>query len=179
MTLLCSLLSFMFIDLPLAILRALIVMAGPGAVTLALPFAQDNHLPKWAAWWNNPDYGIKGNNSYLTRKAYNPLIKYAGRWPSNWYWLAIRNPANGLTQSRLFSVSQADCGYVRFKGDVKVDNGYPGWQFVYARKGWRLYTGFYYYVGRGEYRIGFKLLPYDPRRTRRIGMTSIINPFKK
>ena len=32
MTLLCPLLSFMFIDLPLAILRALIVMDGPGAV---------------------------------------------------------------------------------------------------------------------------------------------------
>lgn len=170
---------FLLVDIPLTLLRIAVVLAGPLAVTLALPLSRENHLPKWAAWWGNPDYGIRGNNAYLTKAAYNPLLRWAGRWPSNWYWLAIRNPANGLTQSRLFSVSQADCDYVRFKGDIKVDNGYPGWQFVYAQKGWRLYTGLYYYKGNGEYRIGFKLLPDEQGRERRVGMTSIINPFKR
>lgn len=170
---------FLLIDVPLALLRAVIVVIGPLAVALALPFARHNHLPRCAAWWDNPDYGIRGNTSYLTSSAYNPLLKWAGRWPSNWYWLAIRNPANGLTRSRLFSVSQSECEYVHAKGDLKVDNGYPGWQFVYAKNGKRYYTGFYYYVGTGEYRIGFKLLPDDPARVRRVGVTSIINPFKR
>jgi hypothetical protein len=170
---------FLLIDLPMSLLRAIIALLGPVAVTIALPFARDNHLPRLFAWWDNPDYGIKGNHTYLTRKDYNPLIRWAGRWPSDWYWLVIRNPANGLTQSRLFSVSQADCEYVRHKGDLKVDNGVPGWQFVYARNGWRFYTGLYYFAGKGEYRIGFKLLPDEPGRKRRIGMTSIANPFKR
>ena len=78
-----------------------------------------------------------------------------------------------------YSVSQADCDYVRFKGNSIVDNCIPGWQFVYARKGWRFYTGFYYYVGNGEYRIAFKLIPGEPSRVRRIGMTFIVNPFKR
>lgn len=167
------------VDIPISFLRGLIVLAGPVVVALALPFARNNHLPKLFAWWDNPDYGIRGNRAYRTKKAYNPLLRWSGKWPSNWYWLAIRNPANGLTRSRMFSVRQADCDYIRHKGSVVVDNGYPGWQFVYARKGWRLYTGFYYYVGRGEYRIGFKLLPGEPGRKRRVGMTSIFNPFKR
>jgi len=170
---------FALIDLPLALLRVLVVLAGPVVVTMALPFARNNRLPRLFSWWDNPDYGITGNEAYLTNEAYNPLIKYAGKWPSNWYWLVIRNPANGLTQSRLFSVSQAGCDYVRYKGDMVVDNGYPGWQFVYASKGWRLYTGLYYYVGNGEYRLGFKLLPDEPKRERRVGMTFIVNPFKR
>jgi len=170
---------FILVDLQLAILRLLIAALGPVVVTIALPFARNNHLPKIFAWWDNPDYGIKGNQAYLTQKAYNPLVKYAGKFPSNWYWLVIRNPANGLTQSKLFSVSQAECDYVKRKGDLVVDNYKPGWQFVYARKGWRLYTGLYYFVGKGEYRIGFKLLPDEPKRERRVGMTAIINPFKR
>ena len=170
---------FGIVDLPLALIRVLLAVIGPLMVSLALPFARDNHLPKWAAWWDNPDYGITGNHSYLTERAYNPVIKYAGRWPSNWYWLVIRNPANGLTTSALFSVSQFDCRYIKFKGCSSVDNGVPGWQFVYARKGWRLYTGLYYYVGKGEYRVGFKLLPDYSMRIRTVGMTLILNPFKR
>ena len=170
---------FILIDLPLALLRVLIALAGPIAVTLALPFARNSQLPRLFSWWDNPDYGIHGNSAYLTKEAYNPLLKYAGRWPSDWYWLVIRNPANGLTQSRLFSVSQVDCDYVKFKGKSIVDNYTLGWQFVYARKGWRFYTGFYYYVGNGEYRIAFKLIPDEPSRVRRVGMTFIVNPFKR
>ncbi|WP_036204753.1 DUF7338 family protein [Marinobacter sp. MCTG268] len=170
---------FLLVDLPLALLRVIVVLLGPFVVTLALPFSRNNKLPRIAAWWDNPDYGIKGNHAYLTQKAYNPLVKYAGRFPSNWYWLVVRNPANGLTESRMFSVSQADCDYVRHKGNERVDNYLPGWQFVYAKQGWRMYTGFYWFKGRGEYRFGFKLLPHEPGRHRRVGMTFIPNPFKR
>jgi len=47
------------------------------------------------------------------------------------------------------------------------------------RRGWRLYTGLYYYVGKGEYRVGFKLLPDYSMRIRPVGMTLILNPFKR
>jgi len=65
-----------------------------------------------------------------------------------------------------------------------VDNGRYGWQFLWAWKGWRLYTGFYamvpYCPWRDfECRIGFKLRPDQPNRHRPIGMTFIINPFKR
>lgn len=170
---------FLFVDLPLSLLRVLIILMGPMVVTIALPFARDNHLPSWAAWWDNPDYGIKGNKSYLNHKAYNPLVRWAGKWPSNWYWLVARNPANGLTRSPLFSVVQKDMEWIKYKGNLKVDNGIPGWHFVYGKKGARFYTGFYYYVGQGEYRLGFKLLPDEKHRARPVGMTFILNPFKR
>jgi len=59
---------FMLIDLPLALLRVLIALAGPIAVTLALPFARNSQLPRLFSWWNNPDYGVHGNSAYLTKK---------------------------------------------------------------------------------------------------------------
>jgi len=170
---------FLLIDVPLSLLRGLIALLGPLVVSIALPFARDNHLPKWASWWDNPDYGVTGNHSYLTIKDYNPMLKYAGLWPSNWYWLVIRNPANGLAVSKLFSVVQSECDYIKHIGAGNVDNSFPGWQFVFARKKFRFYTGFYYFVGKGEYRIGFKLKAGEPARSRPVGMTAIINPFKR
>ena len=152
-------------------------------VLFTLPFASVRegikHLPVWASWWDNPTYGTYGNQSYQTNKAYNPhFVDNPKGFMSQYYWLVIRNPANGLTQSPLFSVSQAECDYIKYKGNKVVDNGPRGWQFVYARKGWRLYTGLYVYKNFGEYRFGFKLLPDVPQRVRRVGMTFIPNPFK-
>mgnify|MGYP001774382795 CR=1 FL=1 len=175
---------FALIDLPLALLRVLVVLTGPLVVTVALPFARNNRLPQLFAWWDNPDYGIKGNEAYLTNEAYNPLIRWSGKWPSNWYWLAIRNPANGLTQSRLFSLVQRDADELNHWGKAHIDNGIYGWQFLWAVKGWRPHTGFYAMVPYCpwfdfEFRIGFKILPREPDRTRRVGMTFIINPFKR
>jgi len=106
-----------------------------------------------------------------------------GFW-SQWYWLVVRNPANGLVSSPLFSLVQADADDVRHWGQVHIDNGIYGWQFLSAQDEWRRYTGFYamvpYYPWFDfECRVGFKILPNLPTRKRPIGMTFIINPFKR
>lgn len=189
----------LLIDLPLAILRVLVAIVGPLVVLIALPFARParHHgnpefpgwemmrLPRLFAPWDNPDYGTMGNRAYGTSKAYNPFFhgNPTGFW-SQWYWLAIRNPANGLTRMRLFSCVQGACDYVRYEGKKVVDNGRYGQQTVWAKDGWRLFTGFYAMVPYCpwfdfELRIGFKLLPGDPERERPVGMTFIINPFKR
>ena len=55
MTLLHSILWFVMIDLPLALLRVLVALVGPVVVLLTLPFASVRegmkHLPVWASWW--------------------------------------------------------------------------------------------------------------------------------
>jgi len=174
---------FLLIDVPLSLMRVLLIPLGLIIVPTALVFAKEEdgvrRLPSWASLWDNPDYGTYGNNSYQTNKAYNPLFykNPKGFW-SQYYWLCIRNPVNGATRSKLFSVSQSDCDFVRYTGNIKVDNYLLGFQFVYAKSGARLYTGVYLYNKYGEYRIGFKLLPDEPKRSRRTGMTFIINPLK-
>jgi len=133
----------------------------------------------------NPTYGTYGNASYQNNKAYNPLFvdNPKGFW-SQWYWLVVRNPANGLVSSPLFSLVQADADDVRHWGQGHIDNGIYGWQFLSAQDEWRRYTGFYamvpYYPWFDfECRVGFKILPNLPTRKRPIGMTFIINPFKR
>jgi len=187
---------FLFIDLPLSILKVIIALVGIFIVPIALPFAREEHLkhslikkqlyyaweykrlPKIFAWWDNADYGVQGNDVFR-REAYNPFHERVGGFLSNWYWLAIRNPANGLYKTRLFSVVPKELDYMAWLGSQLVDNNKPGWQFVFGRKGRRLYTGLYYYKGSGEYRFGFKLLPTERTREREIGLTFIANPFKR
>lgn len=183
-----ALLWFIAIDVPLAILRVIVVLFGPLIVAIALPFPKTKkgirNLPAWAKWWGNPTYGVYGNKSYQTDKAYNPFFADNPKgFMSQWYWLAIRNPANGLVESPLFSFQQAG-SILRHWGCGHIDNGVYGWQFVTAKRGWRRYTGYY---GMFPYcpwfdfelRIGFKILPAKPDRKRSTGMTFIINPFKR
>jgi len=96
MILLYSLIWFMLIDLPLALLRVLVAIAGPVTVLLTLPFASVRkgvmHLPVWASWWGNPTYGTFGNGSYQNTRL---ITRYfvdnpKGFW-SQWYWLVVRN----------------------------------------------------------------------------------------
>lgn len=189
----------LLIDLPLAILRVAVAAIGPIVVPIGLLFAREQvntrqpeypgwcfkRLPRIFAPWDNPDYGTMGNRAYGTSKAYNPFFhgNPTGFW-SQWYWLAIRNPANGLSRMRLFSCTQAECDFVHYLGREKVDNGLYGWQLVWARRGDRRFTGFYAMLpySRGfdlEVRLGFKLLPDQPERERPVGMTLIVNPFKR
>jgi len=179
---------FVLIDVPLALLRVLVAITGPVFVTLALPFSRMRdgvkRLPVWSSWWGNPTYGTFGNTAYKTQEAYNPFFVSSPKgFMSQWYWLAIRNPANGLVSSRLFSFIQAE-SYVKYMGTAHIDNGIYGWQFVSAIDGWRRYTGFYAMVPYCpwfdfEFRVGFKIIPLEPKKLRRVGMTFIINPFKR
>ena len=189
MRLLATILWFVLIDLPLSLLRVAVAIVGPVMVLLTLPFAGVRegmkHLPMWVSWWGNPTYGTFGNDSYQNNEAYNPFFvdNPKGFW-SQWYWLVVRNPANGLVSSPLFSLVQADADDVRYWGQDHIDNGIYGWQFLSAQDGWRRYTGFYAMVPYCpwfdfECRVGFKILPNLPTRKRPIGMTFIINPFKR
>ena len=189
MILLYSLLWLVLIDLPLAILRVFVAIVGPVMVLLTLPFASMRkgmmHLPMWVSWWDNPTYGTLGNDKYQTLKAYNPFFvdNPKGFW-SQWYWLVVRNPANGLVSSPLFSVVQAEAEHIHYWGKADINNGVYGWQFLLAQEGWRQYTGFYAMVPYCpwfdfECRVGFKIQPLEPTRLRRVGMTFIINPFKR
>lgn len=188
---------FALIDVPLALLRVLVAAVGPLVVLFALPFARlhpSQSRPLFEGWeyrrlpalfrpWDNVRYGTMGNGTYAT-KPYNPFFHRSptGFW-SQWYWLAIRNPANGLASLPLFQCVQAQCDRLGYWGRPVIDNGKYGWQFVFARRGWRLYTGFYGYWPytrrlQLELRIGFKLLPTEPDRERPVGMTFIPNPLK-
>jgi len=189
MRLLATILWFVLIDLPLALLRVAVAIVGPVMVLLTLPFAGVRegmkHLPMWVSWWGNPTYGTLGNDKYQTLKAYNPFFvdNPKGFW-SQWYWLVVRNPANGLVSSPLFSVVQAEAEHIRCWGKADINNGVYGWQFLLAQVKWRQYTGFYAMVPYCpwfdfECRVGFKIQPLEPTRLRRVGMTFIINPFKR
>ncbi len=188
---------FILIDVPLSLLRLLVAVAGPLVVLAALPSSRlhtGDHKPLYEGWeyrrlpalfrpWDNVDYGTMGNGSYST-KPYNPLFyKNPTGVCSQWYWLAIRNPANGLSSMTLFQCVQSKCDRVGYWGKPVIDNGKYGWQFVCARRGWRWFTGFYGYWPytdrlQLELRIGFKILPTEPDRTRPVGMTFIPNPLK-
>ena len=189
MRLLATILWFVLIDLPLALLRVAVAIVGPVMVLLTLPFAGVRegmkHLPMWVSWWGNPTYGTLGNDKYQTLKAYNPFFvdNPKGFW-SQWYWLVVRNPANGLVSSPLFSVVQAEAEHIHYWGKADINNGVYGWQFLLAQVKWRQYTGFYAMVPYCpwfdfECRIGFKILPLLLTRKRPVGMTFIINPFKR
>jgi len=189
MRLLATILWFVLIDLPLALLRVVVAIVGPVMVLLTLPFAGVRegmkHLPMWVSWWGNPTYGTLGNDKYQTLKAYNPFFvdNPKGFW-SQWYWLVVRNPANGLVSSSLFSVVQAEAEHIQHWGSADINNGVYGWQFLLAQVKWRQYTGFYAMVPYCpwfdfECRVGFKIQPLEPTRLRRVGMTFIINPFKR
>ena len=189
MRLLATILWFVLIDLPLSLLRVAVAIVGPVMVLLTLPFAGVRegmkHLPMWVSWWGNPTYGTLGNDKYQTLKAYNPFFvdNPKGFW-SQWYWLVVRNPANGLVSSPLFSVVQAEAEHIHYWGKADINNGVYGWQFLLAQVKWRQYTGFYAMVPYCpwfdfECRVGFKIQPLEPTRLRRVGMTFIINPFKR
>lgn len=188
MRLIISSVWFLLVDIPIVMLKLLVTLTGPVVVALALPFASTRNgvkrLPKCVSWWGNPTYGTYGNNSYQTKKAYNPFfVRNSKGFMSQWYWLVIRNPGNGLVEVPLFSFRQVDAD-IKHWGKDHIDNGIYGWQFLSAKNGWRRYTGFYAMVPYCpwfdfECRIGFKILPTEPNRTRRTGMTFIINPFKR
>jgi hypothetical protein len=189
-------LNFIFKSIPLSLLGVLIKLAGLFVVPVALLFRKERtppegmpvqydgwrymKLPKLFSWWDNVKYGTMGNYAWDDER-YNPFHEKPTSFLSQYYWLALRNPGNGLYGTSLFSCVQAD-NKISYKGQELIDNGKYGWQFVVA-KGKRTYTGFYLYKPYTsqfclELRIGFKILPTEEDRKRPVGCTFIINPFK-
>ena len=192
---------FVVFALPMSVLRVVLALVGIFVVPVALLFAhtetspvtrrytgwQYKRLPFWAWIWDNETYGTMGNHHWQEAR-YNPLFykKPASFW-SQWYWLAIRNPTNNMAEWALSSLDLRETSKVFWVGAASVDNYFPGWQFVWAKKGIVYYPGIYGmqpipFTGRAlELRLGFKLKPEDndSEPDRRVGLTFIINPFKK
>lgn len=76
---------------PLFLLTLLVEIAGLVIVPIALLFCdrESEHLPKWAAWWDEPVYGINGDVDWIRHHATDPQSYY---W--RWRWL-MRNRAVG------------------------------------------------------------------------------------
>jgi hypothetical protein len=193
-------LNFIFISMPLGLSGILLKILGVFIVPIALLFSKDTtldvkeqytgwkpmRLPKMFSIWDNLTYGTMGNYGW-TKKAYNPwFYKNPTGFLSQWYWLAIRNPANGLNGLEFLRCIQSECE-IGYKGKPIIDNGKYGYQFVWAEsKAGKTYTGLYLYFPYTksaksrclELRLGFKIIPSEADRTRPVGLTFIINPFK-
>lgn len=98
-------------------LRAVAVLAGVFIVPVALRFAKDGSLPRWAWLWDNDRDGLDGPEWY--RERYTPGSRVAAwvkaRWPRYW-WLAWRNPANNTRFAWPFELDLEPAA-VEFVGD--------------------------------------------------------------
>lgn len=76
---------------PLFVATLVVELLGLLAVPIALLFCnrESDHLPKWAAWWDEPVYGINGDGDWIRHHATDPQSFY---W--RWRWL-MRNRAVG------------------------------------------------------------------------------------
>jgi len=186
---------FIFQWLFLFLSDVIFVTLGPIMVALALPFAKDDfsvsdhrvirNLPKWAYFWGNDFDGSLGDK-HGWWAANTPFGWKVDSFMAQWWWLAIRNPANNMRMFSCWSapVAGATCS---FKGDAAVADspGRGGWQFVtfsYPDKFSRY--GFYFVKQLSAthafaIRLGFKISPdlvgtdEQPK-----GYTFKINPAK-
>lgn len=96
--------------LPRAALLVLVALLGPLVVLVALPFRSLPHdralkkesrpterLPRWAAWWDDPNNGCWGDTYWRTD--HHPDTYKTFLWM--WWWLVVRNPATGFAILKL------------------------------------------------------------------------------
>lgn len=70
-------------------------IAGLFLVPIALPFAKDGKLPKWAWIWDNDRDGISGDGGFRNEHCPSYKLPY-GSFICNYIWLAVRNPSANL-----------------------------------------------------------------------------------
>lgn len=142
-------------------LRVTLILLGLLVVPLALPFLTiDNppraftqapgywglgRLPAWAWLWSNDRDGALGDKrGWWHLNA--PFGLGAYHWFSQFWWLAIRNPANNMRFSPWFSCPLTECDY-RYWGDERVEDrpGQGGQRLLLAthKITGRRYYGFY------------------------------------
>lgn len=180
----------------LLLVRLVLIAAGLVVVPLALPFADwassvdDNRpitiLPRWAWLWSNDFDGAMGDKRGWW-DAHAPFGLGAQHWFSQFWWLAIRNPANNLRRTPLGSCPVSDC-MIFWEGnrDVADKPGRFGMQFVEAvhRLSGRKYHGFYWTKRLTDtrcfvVRLGWKIQPsHEGEEEPPKGFTFKINPWK-
>lgn len=147
------------------------IAAGVFVVAVALPFAKDGELPKWAYLWDNDEDGHDGPPWYQKQYKWlpGPLRRY--------WWLAVRNPANNMRYDERYNLKlnrDNDLGtgdqYVQYAGEFykgfgpSVARAKGGSISAYAWKGNK--AGYWYIKPLTKnrhfrFRIGWKVMPYD------------------
>lgn len=189
-------------------LRVTLILLGLVVVPLALPFLTIENppvaftqapgywglgrLPAWAWLWSNDRDGALGDKrGWWHLNA--PFDLGAYHWFSQFWWLAIRNPANNMRFHPWFSCPVAECDY-RYWGSegVKDRPGQGGRRLILAthKTTGRRYYGFY---GVWQLRatralviqVGFKPEPSDWKEDYSAdptaqwkGLTFEVNPWK-
>lgn len=142
-------------------LRVTLILLGLVVVPLALPFLTIENppiaftqapgywglgrLPAWAWLWSNDRDGALGDKRGWWHMN-TPFGLGAYHWFSQFWWLAIRNPANNMRFSPWFSCPVTECDY-RYWGDENVEDrpGEGGRRLLLAthKATGRRYYGFY------------------------------------
>lgn len=189
-------------------LRVALILLGFLVVLFALPFltfegpsipftqAPGNwrlaRLPGWSWLWSNDRDGALGDErGWWHLNA--PLGLGAYHWFSQFWWLAIRNPANNMRFTPWFSCPLTECDY-RYWGDESVEDrpGQGGQRLMLAthKTTGRRYYGFYGVWQWSATRalviqLGFKPEPSDwaddystDPSAQWKGLTFEINPWK-
>lgn len=189
-------------------LRVTLILLGFLVVPLALPFLTIENppiaftqapgywglgrLPAWAWLWSNDRDGALGDKRGWWHLN-TPFDLGAYHWFSQFWWLAIRNPANNMRFSPWFSCPVAQCDY-RYWGDevVKDRPGQGGRRLIMAthKNTGRRYYGFYGVWQWSATRalviqLGFKPEPSDWQEDYSAdptaqwkGLTFEVNPWK-
>lgn len=98
------------IELPVEIAHFVVV-----PIALAFCKQEDNHLPKWASWFDENDYGINGDSGW--RQAHFPPLKNRTYW-ARLCWL-YRNRIGVFSAKYLgVKVENIDANTVRTIGDT-------------------------------------------------------------
>lgn len=189
-------------------LRVILILLGLLVVPLALPFLDIKNppvafteapgywglgtLPKWAWLWSNDRDGALGDKrGWWHLNA--PFGLGAYHWFSQFWWLAIRNPANNMRFTPWFSCPLTECNYEYWGDEVVKDRpGQGGRRLLLAthKTTGRRYYGFYgvwqWSAARAlVIQLGFKPEPSDwqedySRDASRQwkGLTFELNPWK-
>ena len=106
----CQVIKNIIIELPFEILAFIIV-----PIALLSCKKEDERLPKWASWFDDPDYGINGDDGW--KNEHFPNGKYRTYW-ARLYWL-YRNRIGVFSAKYLgVKVEDIDANTVRTMGDT-------------------------------------------------------------
>jgi hypothetical protein len=147
----------------------------------------DGSLGDKRDWWNdNCDYLVMFGLFPILRKYIKSLpvlTKYS--WLSQYWWMALRNPANNMRTYSLWQATLAGAT-ITYKGNYIVEDrpGMGGWQFVTTELDGKKWYGFYLVHEWNTkaalvVRLGFKVKPSHKGSTEEPkGMTTKINLYK-
>ena len=144
---------------------AILTIVGIFIVPIALLFAKDNKLPKWAWIWDNDRDKIQGDGGFKNEHCPNYGLRY-GSFACNYIWLALRNPC---------------ANFVWYVGvnEIIVDIKHTWYGSLATGTSGKQYPLIYFKNNRVEFYLGYKndnaevgkLVPYNIGIACRIKLT--------